>query len=391
MLIRNGQVYCTDFRFHKRDIRVKDGIILELSDDRTDENGLRPDGPEEILDAEGLYVLPGLTDLHFHGAVGEDVSDGDPDGIARIARHEYEHGVTQICPATMTVSEERILNACRAAAAYRRRQDPAGSDATGSVAADSRAARLVGLHLEGPFLSPERAGAQNSRHLRKPDPELIQRCIEASEGLVRTVTIAPELEGSIDCIRQLRDRIAFSVGHTAADYETAKEAFDAGAVRLTHTCNAMPAFLHRAPGPIAAGWEHENVFAECIGDGIHLHPATVKALFRLFGAERMILISDSIRACGMPDGPSCLGGQPVTKKDGEIRLPNGVLAGSAMNLYDCMVRTIRMGIAPEDAVRAAAYNPAAALEIGDRYGSIAPGKVANLVLARADWSIERVL
>ena len=386
MLIRNGQVYCTDFRFHRKDIRVENGIVLELSDDRTGANGLQPYNAEEVLDAEGMYVLPGLTDLHFHGAAGEDVSDGDPDGLARIARYEYEHGVTQICPATMTVSEEKILKACRAAAACRRKQDSADSDR-----ADSRTARLVGLHLEGPFLSPDRAGAQNPDYLRKPDAGLIRRCIEASEGLVRTVTIAPELDGAIDCIRQLRDRIAFSVGHTAADYDTAKEAFEAGAVRLTHTCNAMPAFLHRAPGPIAAGWENENVSAECIGDGIHLHPAMVKALFKLFGTERVILISDSIRACGMPDGHSFLGGQPVVKKDGEIRLLNGVLAGSAVNLYDCMVRTIRMGIAPEDAVRAAAYNPAAALGIGDHYGSIAPGKAANLVLARADWSIERVL
>ncbi len=392
MLIRNGLVYCTDFRFHRKDIRVEDGFIRELSDDllpggsdgSADNDGLMPFEQEEVLDADGLYVLPGLTDLHFHGAVNEDVSDGNPEGIAAIARYEYEHGVTQICPATMTVSEDKITAACKAAAAYRRTQETAG-------AADSRAARIVGLHLEGPFLSPERAGAQNPKYLLKPDVAKLQSWIDASEGLVKTVTIAPELEGTLDCIAQLRDQIAFSVGHTTADYDTAKRAFEAGAVRLTHTCNAMPGFLHRAPGPIAAGWENENVSAEVIGDGVHLHPAMVKALFRLFGAERVILISDSIRLCGMPDGRAYLGGQPVIKKNGEIRLPNGVLAGSVVNLYEGTVRTIRMGVAPEDAIRAAAYNPAAALGIEDRYGSIAVGKTARLVLARQDWSIERVL
>ncbi len=339
---------------------------------------IEPDSGEEVLDAEGLDLIPGMTDEHFHGCMSYDLCDASWEAIQAMAKWERSQGVTQICPATMTLSEESVHSIVKTAYDY----------AKGQTADDE--ARLVGVHMEGPFISPDRVGAQNPEFVHLPDADFLEKLEDETHGFVRIVTIAPETEGAIDCIRKLSGRIRFSIGHTMTDYDTAKKAFDAGAGNLTHLYNAMPGIHHRKPGPIVAGWEHGDVFAEIISDGVHIHPASVRTAFRLFGAEHMILISDSTRAAGMEDGQYELGGQPIFKHDGAAYLADGTLAGSTTSLWECCRNAIRFGIPKEDAIRAATYNPAKAVGILQDYGTIEKEKCANMVLSKKDGTIVRV-
>lgn len=371
MIIRNGEVYTENFCFEKKNIRIRKGILEEITG-----RELHPEDGEEAFDAEGLYVIPGLSDIHFHGAMGADLCDGSDEALSVMARYEKSVGVTNICPATMTLPVDRIADICRMAAAHQGSEDEA---------------ELMGINLEGPFISPDRVGAQAPEHVIKPDPEALSRILDAAGGLGRLITIAPEAEGALPVIQGFRDRIRFSLGHTVADYEQAVAGLDAGADHVTHLYNAMPPFSHRAPGVIGAAAERDGVMAELICDGVHVHASAVKAAFRLFGPERIVLISDSMRACGMPDGDYELGGIPVVKKGKEARHGDGTLAGSVTNLYDCMVEAIQMGIAKEDAVRAAAVNPPASIGLGGSYGIIAEGRRARLLLADRSWRLIRVI
>lgn len=342
------------------------------------ENGrIAAEAGGDAFDAHGCYVIPGLTDLHFHGCRGADFSDGGEAGLGIMADYALSRGITQICPAGMTLPPEDLLRVCAAAASY------AESGAGG--------AELVGINLEGPFLSPEKKGAQKGDWLLPPDFSLFRRLADASGGLVKLVTVAPELPGALDFIRRASELATVSVGHTAADYGAALAAFDAGARQVTHLFNAMPPFLHRAPGVIGAASDRPDVRAELICDGVHLHPATVRAAFRLFGKDRVVLISDTMRAAGMPDGRYTLGGQDVTVRGPRAALADGTLAGSVTDLMACMKMAVSFGIPLADAVTAAAVNPARVLKIDDRFGSLDAGKEANLVVLDAGLGIRAVV
>lgn len=351
-------------------------------------------GEDTLLDASGCYVIPGLTDIHFHGCAGSDACDGTVEALRRIARYEGAHGITTITPATMTVSEEQLMAVARAAAAYRASgcMDKA---AQGSAAyrgeGESVGAVLAGLYLEGPFISAAKKGAQNESYIRRPDAELFQRLNEAANGCIRTVALAPETDGALEFIRAHAGRVNVSLAHMTADYETTRRALEAGASQITHLYNAMPGFHHRDPGPIGAAADDPSCMVELICDGIHIHPAVVRATFRLFGEERVILISDSLRACGMPDGEYELGGQHFYLEQKRATLLDGTLAGSASNLMDCLRTAVKtMGIPLSGAVRAAAVNPAKAVGIFDEYGSLEPGKYANLVILDQELCIRAV-
>ncbi len=331
----------------------------------------------ETLDVSGCWVIPGLTDLHFHGCVGADFSDGDPAGLAAMADYELSRGVTQICPAAMTLPPEQLEAACSVAAAHKR---------TARSGAD-----LVGVNLEGPFLSPEKKGAQNGAWLRKPDLALLTALLERSEGLVRLVTVAPELDGAEEFIRGCAGRVAVSLGHTAADYDTAMAAFRAGARQVTHTFNAMPPFGHREPGVVGAAADSPEALCELICDGVHVHPAAVRGLFRLMGADRVILISDTMRAAGLGDGDYTLGGQAVCVTGNRATLADGTLAGSVTDLMSCLKTAVSFGIPLTDAVTAAAVNPARALGVEGDYGTLEPGKLANVVVLNASLEPELVI
>ena len=365
MKITGGQVFDLEQGFVRRDVCTDGAVIASKSGDDT------------VFDAAGCYVIPGLTDIHFHGCRGADFSDGDLDGLRAMGAYELSRGVTQICPAGMTLPEEDLAAACRTAAAY--------DEENGS------GAKLVGINLEGPFLSAAKKGGQNGDYLQEPDYAMFRRLMDASVGRVKLISVAPELPGAMDFIRQAARDVTVSLAHTTADYDTAAEAFRQGARHVTHLFNAMPAFSHRSPGVVGAALDCPACRVELICDGVHIHPSVVRAVFQMFGRDRVVLISDSVRAAGMPDGKYMLGGQEFTLRGAHATLPDGTLAGSATDLMSCLCKAVRFGIPLVDAVRAAAVNPAKAIGIFDSVGSLDVGKQANLAILGPDLALKAVI
>ena len=356
MRIINGSVFVGE-GFVERDVFVAEGRFVG--------EAARAEGGQTV-DAAGCYVIPGLVDLHFHGSAGADISDGDLAGLHRMGAYEASRGVTAMCPATMTLPEDVLMRAAQAAAAY----EPAADEAA-----------LVGINMEGPFISPSKVGAQNPDYVRNPSAEEFRRLQEAAGGLFKLVDIAPEEPGAEEFIREMANEVRISLAHTCTDYDTAARAFELGARQLTHLYNAMDPMHHRKPGPIPAAVEHGEVTAEIIADGVHIHPAMVRLAFQLFGDNRMILISDTLRAAGLEDGTYDLGGQDVTVRGPVATIDNGALAGSVSDLMRCLTVAVRdMGIPMASAVKAASANPARALGLDAERGAIEAGKVADAVL-----------
>ena len=316
MIIRNVKVFQKDGAFKAGEIHINGSRIADMSQDS---------GSEEILDGKGAYAIPGLTDIHFHGCVGHDFSDGTPEAIKALAEYELSQGITQICPATMTLAEETLMQISRAAANY--------DNASG--------ARLVGINMEGPFVSEKKKGAQNGLYIRKPDADMFRRLQKEADGLYKLIALAPEEEGAMEFIDELKEEAVISLAHTTADYETSMEAFRRGASHVTHLFNAMPPFSHREPGVTGAAFDTLDCDVELITDGIHICPTMVRAVFRLFGDDRVILISDSMMATGLTDGDYSLGGQPVKVKGNLATLADGTIAGSATNLMDCLRTAVK--------------------------------------------------
>ncbi|MDE5696587.1 MAG: N-acetylglucosamine-6-phosphate deacetylase [Lachnospiraceae bacterium] len=370
--IINGLVFHEDGSFAPGTVYMCDDKIV------SEEAYHSASGGETVTDAAGNYVIPGLTDIHFHGCMGSDCCDGTVEALRTMARYEVRQGVTSITPATMTMPEDVLTQICRAAKEFH--------DATETDAAD-----FCGLYMEGPFINMEKKGAQNGKYITPADTAMLNRLQELSGGMFRTVAVAPETDGAMDFIRANGSRINISIAHTAADYDTAREAISCGASQLTHTYNAMPPFTHRAPGPIGAAADDAHCRAELICDGIHIHPAVVRTTFKIFGDDRVILISDSMRAAGLADGQYDLGGQNVNVKGNLAVLDDGTIAGSVTNLMDCVRTAVRdMGIPLGSAVKSAAVNPAKAVGIYDRYGSLTPGKYANIVILDKNLELKTV-
>ncbi len=367
--IINGLVFHEEGFFRPESVYIYGGRIV------SQETYLAAPGSGTLWDAAGGYVIPGLTDIHFHGCMGSDCCDGTAETFRTIAEYELRQGVTSITPATMTMSEEVLTQICRCAKEYSRTD---GAD-------------LCGLYMEGPFISPAKKGAQNEKYIRPADTEMLNRLQEASGGMIRVVTVAPEMEGAMDFIRQNSGSIHISLAHTTADYATAREALECGASQLTHMYNAMMPFSHRAPGPIGAAADSRHCMVELICDGVHIHPAAVRTTFKIFGDDRIILISDSMRATGLDDGQYDLGGQTVIVKGNRAVLEDGTIAGSVTNLMDCMRTAVRdMGIPLASAVKCAAVNPAKTVGIYHEYGSLAPGKYANVVILDQNLELQTV-
>lgn len=363
MIIKHVKTFLETGTFAKQDIFIEGEYFSEAS------------ASKEVYDGRGGYAIPGLIDIHFHGCMGHDFCNGTEESIQAIADYELFCGVTTITPASMTLSEETLSQVFSAAARH-----------------DNRAgAELVGINMEGPFVSMAKKGAQNGTFIHQPDVAMFRRLNELSGYKVKQVALAPEEPGALSFIEQLKNETVISIAHTTADYDTAQKAIEAGASHVTHLYNAMPPFTHRAPGVIGAAADNTNVFVELICDGIHIHPSVVRSTFKLFGDKRICLISDSMEATGMPDGIYALGGQTVKKAGSRAVLEDGTIAGSATNLMDCMrIAVQRMHIPLESAVLAASANPARSMGFYDRYGSITPGKYANLVILNEDLSLQAV-
>ena len=369
MRYENAMVYGPDFHFHKGGFSVENGrfhSVLAASD-------------EPANDLNGAYVIPGLIDVHNHGNSGHDFSDGGADGLKTIARYLAKHGITSFAPASMTLPEEQLAAAYKTAAAFAK-EAPDGC------------ATLRGIHMEGPFFSEKKKGAQNGAYLHSPDAEMFSRLNKAASGLIKIADIAPELPGAADYISRVSKVCTVSIAHTDADYSQAKAAIAAGATHVTHLFNAMPSFLHRAPGVVGAAAESPWVRAELICDGMHVHESAVRAALALFGAERICLISDALACCGMPSGEYMLGGQKIFLDGTVARLVDApdTLAGSANNLFNIFRIAISFGVPAESAVRMASYNPACAIGADGEVGSVANGRRADFLVLGGDFSLEKV-
>lgn len=365
MRYENGWIFA-DGRFVRGGFSVENGRFAHVLEDVP--------GPAEDLD--GALVIPGLVDIHVHGCAGADFSDGDYAGLVRMARYLARRGVTSFAPASMTLPYDALDKAFHAAARLRREGLADG-------------ARLMGIQMEGPFLSREKRGSQNPAYLRLPDWDRFLRLYDTAEGLLRIVDVAPELPGAVEFTRRASEKCRVSVAHTAAGYDQAAAVFDAGATHLTHLFNAMSGIHHRHPGPIGAASERENVTAELICDGIHVHPSAVRMAFRLF-PRRICLISDALRCCGMADGSYSLGGQEILLSGGVARLTGGAIAGSAADLYQCMRRAVSFGIPREQAVWAATALPARVIGRESETGAIADGRAADFVICGGELEPEAV-
>ena len=366
MIIKSGKVFQEDGSFLEQTLYVNAHRLVDKAE-------YQDDG--EIIDAEGLLVLPGLVDIHSHGAAGEDFSDGNPEGLKKILRYERSCGITSYCPTSMTFPKERLRQIF----------------ASIKGAQTEEGAKVVGINMEGPFLDPAKKGAHVEKWIAAPDVAFVRELNQDVDGLVRLVTLAPNMDGAEEFIKEMHEEVCISLGHTAADYDCASRAMKLGAHHVTHLYNAMQPFGHRAPGLIGAAMDDPECMVEMICDGYHIHPSAIRAAFRIFGPERVILISDSMRAAGMENGTYELGGQEVTVKDRKAVLKDGTLAGSATNLYGCMCKAVEFGIPLEQAIMAATANPARSIGIFDRVGSIRIGKQADLLLASENLELKRVI
>ena len=369
MFYKNARIFASDFQFHTGAFEVVDGVFGEV---------LPQNVPEDAIDLHGATVIPGLVDVHSHGNSGADFSDGDYEGLKKMAAYYARCGVTSFAPASMTLPYD-VLAAAFATAKQLTEETPDGC------------ARLMGIQMEGPYFSYKKRGAQNPDYLKEPDFEGFRKLYEDCGGLVRIVDVAPELPGAAQFGAKAKELCTVSIAHTDSDYDHAKAAIDAGVTHLTHLYNAMPGIHHRNPGVIPAAVENPNVRAEIICDGQHIHPASVRLAFTMFGPERMILVSDSGRCAGLPDGSQFqLGGQDCWLRDGVARLADGTIACSAANLWQCLCNVISWGIPEETAIRAASYNPACAIGADGKIGSIETGKLADFLVCSSDYSSKRV-
>lgn len=362
MIIKNAKVFTLN-GFEYRDICISGERITDSSAD------------SEIIDATGLMAIPGLIDIHLHGAMGHDfcdVTDEYQNHLFEIAKYEAQNGVLAFCPTTMTYGEERLKEIIEAIGLHNE--------------------SIVGINLEGPFISPEKAGAQNPEYIMDADSDMLDELISTGDGLVKIIDIAPEIPGAMELIKKYGDQLRISIAHTNASYDIAKEAFDKGAKELTHIYNAMSGINHREPGPIIAAYERDAM-VELIADGIHVHPSVVKFTFDMFGKDRVILISDSMEATGLNDGTYRLGGQDITVKGNKATLEKDptIIAGSVTNLFDCMKSAHSMGVKLQSVIQAATYNPAKAIGVDSDYGLLEPGYYANIVLIDKDLNIRHII
>lgn len=361
-VITNGRIYTEAQVIEKGYLVVENGKISDIQ--KGDYKGHL-----NQIDVAGKHVLPGFIDIHIHGGYGEDAMDASYDGLNHLAKQLLSEGTTTFLATTMTQSDENIEKALKNIVACYENQKL------------GEAAEISGVHLEGPFISEHKVGAQNPKYVQRPTVDKIRHFQEVAKGLIKIITFAPEVEGAHDTLNELRDEIIFSMGHTVATFEEANEAVERGAKHVTHLYNAATPFEHRNPGVFGAAWTNQGLNTEIIGDGIHSHPAAVDIAYKQKGYTHMYLITDAMRAKGMKDGEYDLGGQNVIVKGKEARLENGALAGSILKMNEGLHNLIQFTHDSLDHLwRVASLNQAIALNIDKQKGSLSIGKDADIVI-----------
>jgi N-acetylglucosamine-6-phosphate deacetylase len=340
--------------------------------------GEPPPGSDDVHDLNGLYVLPGFIDVHMHGGGGAQITTDDADEILRAVAFHRRHGTTRTLASLVTDQVDRMVASVRTIA--------------GIIRGDA-ATSIVGIHLEGPFLNPAKRGSHSPQHLLAPDPVALRHLLDAGDGTIRVVTLAPELPGGMDLLRQTVAAEAIAaVGHTDATFEQARTAFASGASLATHLFNAMRDFHHREPGPAGAALADESVVCELINDGIHVHDEVVRFAVGAAGPERIAFVTDATPAAGMANGEFRLGPVPIYARDGRVSLADGSLAGSTLTMDAALRHAVFcVGLPITEAAIAAASTPAALLGIADRTGSIHPGKDADLVVMSQRLEVSAVI
>ncbi len=372
MLIKNSLVFYNG-KFEKKELRIANGRFECIEPPGT----LVGLAGEEILDAEGKYILPGLVDIHSHGRAGADFSFSEAESLERMLSSYAATGVTSVLATTMTNAPEAVKSSAAAIRAYceKNKELPQGARAG-----------LLGIHMEGPFLCAGKKGAHDPRYLLAPDIGFYEEIQELSGGRVRLVAIAPELFGAEKLVRRCKkDGVTVSLAHTECNYELACEAASWGADHVTHAFNAMQPLHHREPGLIGAALDKE-LYVELICDGIHVHPSVIRMLFKLC-PDKVLLISDSMPAAGLPDGEYGFGGSRVFVKDKKVTQADGTIAGSVISVYEAMVNAIRFGVPAEQAVLSAAYLPAKSVGMEQEAGSIEAGHKADFLIADENWRL----
>ena len=369
MLIKNCNIVYLD-KIEKGSVLVENGKIKEINPSNiTDEN---------VIDADGLYLSPGFIDVHIHGAGGYDTMDGTYEAINEISKVIVKHGTTAFTPTTMTVAVEDIRKSMEVI----KEAKINGTD--GAI--------VLGAHLEGPFISPKAIGAQNPKYLIPPTMENYNAMVGDAEDAVVSITIAPEIPGAKELIKELSQRgIVCSIGHTKATYDEAMEGIKCGCGHSTHLFNAMTPFAHREPGVVGAIFD-SDITTETISDGIHVSYPSLRIAYNQKTPDKVLLVTDAMMACAMPDGMYALGGQDVVVKDGAARLLSGSLAGSILTLDKAVHNVYKnVGLPLYEAVKMASYNAARHCKVEDRKGLIKEGYDADLLLFDEDVNIKNVI
>ncbi|GAB1531612.1 MULTISPECIES: N-acetylglucosamine-6-phosphate deacetylase [Brevibacillus] len=331
--------------------------------------------PDHVVTVEDGWICPGFVDMHMHGIDGYDTMDGTPESLQAISTALARHGVTSFLATTMTAPyaqlEQVLVN----------------------IAQNSKeglpGAQAIGIHLEGPWINPRYKGAQKEENIAIPKLDAVQKLYGLSEGLIKVVTIAPEQPEALEAIAWLKERnVIVSAGHTGATFAQATEAVDAGVRHFTHCFNAMTGLHHREPGVVGAAMYHEQLSTELIADGIHVHPAVMKILYRVKTAEKLALVSDSMRAAAMGEGTYDLGGQEVHVHDNQAKLADGTLAGSILTLNRAVGNMVTLsGVSLPDAVEMASLTPASILGFGERKGRLAAGYDADITVLNTQFDV----
>ena len=372
IIIKNGNVFCPDGVFRKKDVLIGEKSIIAVED-------VIAGNSADTLDACGLYVMPGLIDIHTHGAYGHDMMGSGYDKLSSMSMFYASKGVTSFLGTTMTSPVVKVTEAIE--------------NMRLAIKEGLPGARMIGIHLEGPFINRKFKGAHPEEYIIHPSIELLERFIEKSEGNIRMVTLAPEMEGTGAIIEYFKKRnLVFSAGHSGLNYSEALKAFNSGVTHITHLFNGMSGLHHREPGLVGAALDNDDISVELIADGIHVHPSVIRMAVRIKTSRSAVLITDSNMAAGLADGEYVLGDQKIILRNREARLENGALAGSVLTMIDALKNMFfNFGIPLEDAVKMATATPARIIRIDDKKGTVLPGKDADIVLADENLNVKMTM